>query len=715
LDFESVDWPEAVKAMQTNWIGRSEGARVVFDSGAGEIEVFTTRPDTLWGATFMVLAPEHPLVGALTVDGHRDEVEAYRIAAARRSELERLEETADKTGVFTGSYAVNPVNNAKIPIWVADYVLISYGTGAIMAVPAHDERDFAFARKFGIEVIPVIHPQGMDPLDGDSMVGPYVGPGVMVSSGPIDGIEVTDAKGRANPSVSAAIDWLVDHGRGEEAINYRLRDWLISRQRYWGAPIPMVHCEDGTIEAVPDKELPVVLPEDVKFDGTSPLAKTPEFVETVDSKGRSARRETDTMDTFMCSSWYWLRYLSPQFDSGPFDPEEAAYWLPVDTYTGGAEHAVMHLMYARFFQKALRDMGIFEEAAQVMKAHGRDPEGAFGEPFVMLRNQGQILGEERQGDWVVIEGDKDGEVIRASSLKVEPGASPGLGKIVGELLRRTENLLQIGTADGTVTVEVPDSAPVEIPGIPGPNDVSQLKHHLEIQRMSKSKGNVVNPDLLVKEFGADTVRTYLMFSFEWLKGGPWDSRGISGSRRFIEDVWKIGTHEYRAGEVSDSASVGLRRSIHQAILKVGSDLQAFKWNTAVAALMSLRNDMLAVRKDANVDESVWNEGVDTLLLLLAPIAPHITDALWNRRGHVGSIHLESWPEADLEAVKADTVTMIVQINGKVRDRIEVDANIGQKDAEALALESEKIKNWIEGSEIRKVIVRPPALVNIVIG
>ena len=375
LEYEGIDWPEPIRTMQTNWIGRSEGARVTFPTEAGdEIVVFTTRPDTLWGATFMVLAPEHPLVDRLSSDAQRDTVGAYREQAAKRTELERMEDAKDKTGVFTGGYAINPVNGERIPVWIADYVLLSYGTGAIMAVPAHDQRDFEFARQFDLRIAPVIQPAGEEPLDGATMPESYVGPGVMVNSGPIDGVPTTDAKGRANPSVAAAIDWLEEHRAGEEAVNYRLRDWLISRQRYWGCPFPVVHRSDGGIEVVPDDDLPVLLPEDVEFHGRSPLADLESFVRTTDADGRPAARETDTMDTFMCSSWYWFRYLSPHFEAGPFDPEEAAYWLPVDTYTGGAEHAVMHLLYSRFFVKAMRDMGVFAATEEAITRSRQGPD-----------------------------------------------------------------------------------------------------------------------------------------------------------------------------------------------------------------------------------------------------------------------------------------------------------------------------------------------------
>ena len=714
LSFEGIDWPEPVKAMQTNWIGRSEGADVIFTTDGGEeISVFTTRPDTLWGATFMVLAPEHPLVDELTTDERRELVDAYRTAAAGRSELERMEADREKTGVFTGGYAINPVNGERIPVWIADYVLLSYGSGAIMAVPAHDQRDFAFARTFDLPVVPVIQPAGGDRLDGATMTEAYVGPGRMVDSGPIDGIETNDAKGRANPSVAAAIDWLEENGRGAEAINYRMRDWLISRQRYWGAPIPMLFRSDGTIE--PERNLPVLLPEAPEFTGgPSPLATDEEFLAAVDSEGNPARREADTMDTFMCSSWYQYRYLSPHFDSAPFDPEEAAYWLPVDTYTGGAEHATMHLLYTRFFTKAMRDLGVFDDAANAMRDHGRDPEGLFDEPMTMVRNQGQILGEERHGDRLVIAGEwSDGRFV-AEHVRVDENAPDDAGPVVGELLRRTERSLQVKTADDIVIVEVAEGAVIEVPGIDGVNDVTQLRHHLEVQRMSKSKGNVVNPDELVERYGADTVRTHLMFAFDWEKGGPWDSRGIAGARRFIDDVWKIGTAGYAPGSVSGEASLGLRRSAHQTIDKVDRDMMAFKWNTAVAALMTLRNDLLEARRNTNVSVEAWDEAVETLLILLAPIAPHVTEEVWSVRGHTESIHLQAWPVSDPEVAADQTVTLVVQVNGKVRDRIEVAPDIDEESAIAAAMGTERIQEWLAKGEVRKVIARPPNLVNLVI-
>ncbi len=721
LEFEGIDWPEPIKTMQTNWIGKSEGAEVRFATeGGDDIVVFTTRPDTLWGATFMVLAPEHPLVESLTAADHRQAVDDYRAIAAGRSELERMETDREKSGVFTGGYAVNPVNEEPVPVWIADYVLLSYGTGAIMAVPAHDQRDFEFARQFGLEVAPVVQPAGGELLNGGTMEAAYVGPGTMVNSGPINGVETTDAKGRANPSVAAAIDWLEEQGAGSAAINYRLRDWLISRQRYWGAPIPMVHRSDGTIEPVADEDLPVILPEDVVFEGRSPLSSTPAFVETTDADGRPARRETDTLDTFMCSSWYWFRYLSPGYTEGPFDPEEAAYWLPVDVYTGGAEHAVMHLLYARFFVKAMRDMGVFGETQAKMQEHGRPAAGLFDEPFLVLRNQGQILGEERRGDRLVIEGRRDGNRVLATSIRVDQTADASAGFVVGELKRRTENLLQVETEAGIVTVEVPETATVETEAVQGDNDVSHLRHHLDVERMSKSKGNTVNPDDLVERYGADTVRTYLMFAFDWEKGGPWDSKGILGSYRFIQDVWKLGTVRYEpdesaTAEATVASTEALRRSVHQAIRKVDHDLTAFKWNTAIAALMKLRNTLQEALRARSVSAESWAEAVEALITLLAPIAPHVTEELWRSRGNNESIHLQSWPQWDPALLIDETVTMVVQVNGKVRDRIDVPADISEEDAIEAALAAERVRSWTEGKAVRKLIARPPRLVNIVVG
>ncbi|MDH3499563.1 MAG: leucine--tRNA ligase, partial [Acidimicrobiia bacterium] len=700
LSYQGIDWPDPIRTMQTNWIGRSEGARIRFGTDGGDtIEVFTTRPDTVFGATFMVLAPEHPLVDVLITEERRDAVAAYAEAASARSELERSDLSREKTGVFTGGYAINPANGARLPVWIADYVLVSYGTGAIMAVPGQDERDWEFAEHFDLPIVRTVRP----PADFEGKA--YTGDGPAINSDFLDGLNIVDAKRRI-------IEWLEAEGHGEGALQYRLRDWLISRQRYWGSPIPIIYTSDG-MTAVDDSELPVELPEDVDFlpTGRSPLTYHEPFFKTVDAKGEPATRETDTMDTFMCSSWYWYRYLSPHLDDGPFDPQEAAYWLPVDTYTGGAEHAVLHLMYARFFVKAMRDLGMFDDTARAMIEHGRDPAGSFDEPFLMLRNQGQILGEERRGDWVDITGGYQGDRFVAASVAV---ADRSLGvvatdsQIVGELIRRTEDVLQVQAGGGVpVTVEVPEGASVRIPSIPGTNDVTQLKQHLDVQRMSKSRGNVVNPDELVNSYGADTVRTYLMFAFEWEKGGPWDSRGIKGAHRFIQDVWRLGITPYAEGEIDTDATAALRRQAHQAIDKVGSDLHNFRWNTAVAELMKLRNALNDAVATRNVTSVAFQEGLELLIKLLAPIAPHITEEIWNRLGHDESIHLQAWPEADPEVAKDETVTMVVQVNGKVRARVDVPVDISEDRAVELAMVAENVVKHIEGAEVRKVIARPP--------
>ena len=721
LDFSHIDWPEPVKIMETNWIGRSEGARVTFHTEAGDpLEVYTTRPDTLWGATFMVLSPEHDLVEKITTPAQKAQVEQYIAAAAEMTEIERSSETREKTGVFSGGYAINPVNEAKIPIWIADYVLITYGTGAIMAVPAHDERDFEFARQFGLTITPVIQPADSEPLQGETMTEAYIGPGHMINSADFNGTPVTNAKGRKNPSINAVISWLEEEGRGQEAVNYRLRDWLIGRQRYWGSPIPVVHKEDGTIETVPEDQLPVVLPDDVEFlpTGRSPLTYEERFLNTTARDGTPARRETDTMDTFMCSSWYWYRYLSPHYDNGPFDPEEAAYWLPVDVYTGGAEHATMHLLYSRWFAKAMRDLGMFDETMAIMKKNGRDPEEmTWGEPMLLLRNQGQILGEERVGDFVLATGRWEGNKLFAETVTVaEPGQIlPDFEGVAGELMRRTENILRVATGENEVTVvEVLPEATVEIPAIPGANSVNQLKHHLEIQRMSKSKGNVVNPDELVEQYGADTVRATMMFAFDWQKGGPWSGSGIKGPRGWIEDVWRLVTETALVeGESTPAQARDLQRKMHQTIQACSRDIENFAFNTYIAALMAYRNVLQEARQTPLVGTPVWNEAIETMLLLMAPITPHVAEELWVRIGKPYSIHQQSWPIWDEALAKEDVVEIAIQVNGRVRDKIEVPVDIDADDAKTQALAAAGVQRFIDGKPPKKVIYVPGRLVNIV--
>ena len=610
LDFEGMDWPERVKTMQTNWIGRSVGAEVVFTSEEGdEMPVFTTRPDTLWGATFMVMAPEHPLVDKLTTAEQRDAVSAYVEEAKRKTEIEREAADKEKIGVFSGAYAINPVNGARIPIWVADYVLMGYGFGAIMAVPAHDERDFAFATKYELPIVEVIRAPGRTDEDGP-LPEAYSSKteGTLINSAQFNGMGVAE-------SIEAVTNWLDSEGKGKKGVNYRLRDWLISRQRYWGCPIPVIYCPDHGSVPVPMEDLPVMLPTDVDFKptGESPLKSHESFIHTeCPICGKPSIRETDTMDTFMCSSWYQFRYLSPEYDEGPFDPDEANYWLPVDQYTGGIEHATMHLIYTRFFNKAMRDMGLVEDE----------------EPMTALFNQGMVLGEDNE-------------------------------------------------------------------------------------KMSKSRGNVVAPDALVDQYGADTVRTYLMFFSKWDQGGPWNYDGIKGPHRLLHDLWTLARFNYSPDVTDEESEKGLRRKTHQTIRKVTQDFEAFSFNTAIAAMMELRNALTAVQNGGKVSQLTWDEAIDSMLMLIAPIAPHISEELWAHRGYKYSIHEQSWPEWDEETAKEETITLIVQVNGKLRDRIDVAADISKEDAEATALASEKIQAILEGKAPRKVIVVPGRLVNIV--
>ncbi|MBE2271707.1 MAG: class I tRNA ligase family protein, partial [Anaerolinea sp.] len=539
-------------------------------------------------------------------------------------------------------------------------------------------------------------------------------------------------KGRKNGAISAVIDWLSQQGYGREAINYRLRDWLISRQRYWGAPIPMLHLTDGSIEPVADGDLPVRLPDDVVMSGVgNPLANHEGFVTATGSNGKPARRETDTMDTFMCSSWYWYRYLSPRQADAPFAPEEAAYWLPVDVYTGGAEHAVMHLLYARFFTKAMRDLGMFEETADIMQAHGRDPRALFDEPFMLVRNQGQILGEEREGHYIRAHGqwasnsklfaDQVNVIGKEEALMVDPVALSTItgefasvaeeqmsGSVMGEIVKRTENILTVREKNGELkTVEVRQGAEINIPDVPGENTVNQLKHHLEIQRMSKSKGNVINPDDWVKSHGADTVRAYLMFGFDWAKGGPWDSQGIEGPARWLRDVWDIVTAGAPANAGGDAAvERALERSVHQTIYKVGRDLENFSFNTTVAALMTLKNDLKAAARDGKIGAGAWTEAVKALLLMMAPIAPHIAEELWERIGGAYSIHQQAFPTYDPAKAADELTTLIVMKNGKPVDRVEVPAGISEQDAISAALATNGAQRALNGGEPKRVVYVP---------
>ena len=613
LDFDGLDWPENVKTQQTNWIGRSEGAEVVFTSEQGdELTVFTTRPDTLWGVTFMVMAPEHPLVGKLTAPDRREAVEEYIKATSRKSEVERQADGDNKTGEFLGAYAVNPVNGQKVPIWISDYVLLGYGTGVIMAVPAHDQRDFDFASKFGLEIRPVIAP-----ADGGAtgdLEEAYSGDGLMVNSGQFDGTPA----GKNTEAVAKVIAWLEEQGTGRAKVTYRLRDWLISRQRYWGTPIPMLYCDSCGLVPEDEANLPVLLPDDVEFmpTGESPLKHHPDFQNATCPKcGGHARRETDTMDTFMDSSWYWFRYLSPDKTDGPIDSELAAKWTPVDTYTGGSEHAILHLLYSRFFTKVIRDLGFIKH----------------GEPFRRLRNQGMILGEDNE-------------------------------------------------------------------------------------KMSKSRGNVVDPDQLVADYGADTVRAYLMFLGPWDQGSPWNSRGIEGISRFLNRVWNLlHTAPEAAGQADlDAARKELRRATHHAINEVTQDMEGFSFNTAIAELMTLQSALSKVKSADMVGQPEWREAVEALLTMLAPIAPHIAEELWHRSGHGDSVHLQSWPVHDPDALVSDTVTLAVQVGGKLRGQIEVAADADKEAVLAAARAEPNVARHLENMQTVREIVVPGRLVNFVV-
>ncbi len=632
LDFSGLDWPERIQTLQTNWIGRSEGASVIFKTEAGDdIEIFTTRPDTLWGATFMVLAPEHPLVDKVTSPDQRAAVEAYKTAAARQSDIDREAVDKEKTGVSTGGYAINPVNHERIPIWTADYVLMTYGTGAIMGVPAHDQRDFEFARKFGLKIFPVIQPKGEGyelPLQGDTMEAAHEHEGVMINSAQFNGTPATNEKGMKNPAIKAVTEWLESEGIGKRGVNYRLRDWLISRQRYWGAPIPMVYCQTHGWNPVPDDQLPVLLPDDVEWKptGESPLKLHPTWKNTTcPVGGEPAVRETDTMDTFMCSSWYHLRYLSPDYDSGPFDRDEYDYWMPVDSYTGGAEHATMHLMYTRFFHKAMRDAGVVKGS----------------EPMTQLRNQGQILG--------------------------------------------------------------PDG-----------------------QRMSKSRGNVIAPDVIVEKNGADAMRAYMMFAYRWQEGGPWNSSGIEGIVRWLRRIWLMFTDLNPGGSKVPAKNTGskaqaqpdlrlLRRRVHQTLRSVSRDLEQYEFNTVISSLMELLNEMQTARQQGALGSPEWEEAVEIYLKMLAPICPHIAEELWtNQLGKSYSVHQQSWPKLDESAAAEDEITIPVQINGKVRDRITIPANASEEQIKSAALSSEGVRKFLDGKQPKKIIVVKDRLVSIVI-
>ena len=615
LDFRGLkDWPEKILTMQRNWVGRSEGVEISFDiSQYGleeqKIRTFTTRIDTIFGVTFMVLAPEHPLVQKLTTEERRSEVETYVDQARRQTEIERMATEKEKTGVFLGSYVTNHLNGDQVPIFIADYALMGYGTGAVMGVPAHDQRDFEFARKYGLQIKVVIAPPDWD---GSELKEAFEEEGVVVNSGQFDGLP-------SGPGMDSIADFVESRGWGARTVSYRLRDWLISRQRYWGTPIPMIYCASCGTVPVPERDLPVLLPPDAEFKptGESPLALVQGFVNThCPHCGGSARRETDTMDTFVDSSWYMERFTSPGYAEGPFDPRALREWMPVDQYTGGAEHAVMHLLYARFFTKALRDIGVLE----------------FDEPFLRLFNQGIILGEDHD-------------------------------------------------------------------------------------KMSKSRGNVVNPDEYVDSLGADSVRCFLMFLGPWDQGGPWSTSGINGIARWLNRVWELCQHDLSALPDKPIDHAILRatlRALHQTIKKCYTDLEKFKFNTAIAALMEFSNELNRVWNEGGVDSATWRECTEKFLLMLAPFAPHVAEELWERAGHPYSVHGQLFPQWDQELAAEEMITLVVQVNGKLRDRLPVPADISEEEAKRLALASPKVQPFINNKAIDRTVYVPGRLVNVVV-
>ncbi|XEC96778.1 leucine--tRNA ligase [Paenibacillus tarimensis] len=602
-DLEELDWAESIKDMQRNWIGKSKGAEVTFgiDGHDASLVVFTTRPDTLFGATYCVLAPEHELVAKITTAEQREAIEAYQQAAARKSDLERTDLAKDKTGVFTGAYAVNPVNGAKIPVWIADYVLAGYGTGAIMAVPGHDQRDWEFAKMFDLPIIEVV--QG-----GDVTKEAYAGDGPHVNSGLINGMTNEAA-------IAAMIEWLEAEEKGRGKVTYRLRDWLFSRQRYWGEPIPILHLEDGTMKPVPESELPLLLPDvdQIKPSGTgeSPLAVVTDWVETVDPEtGMKARRETNTMPQWAGSCWYYLRFIDPHNEHEICSKEKQEEWLPVDLYIGGAEHAVLHLLYARFWHKVLYDLGVVSTK----------------EPFQKLVNQGMILG--------------------------------------------TNN-----------------------------------------EKMSKSRGNVINPDDIVGEYGADTLRMYEMFMGPLEATKPWNTNGVEGTFRFLSRVWRLFVNEDGTlnGKITDGdGSDAFKRTWHRTIKKVTDDYNYLRFNTAISQLMIFVND-------AYKADQLPRLAMEQFLQMLSPIAPHITDELWERMGHNGSISYVPWPQYEEAWTVDQEVEIVVQVNGKIVERVAIDAGMNESDMERTVKELDKVKEAISGKTVRKVIAVKGKLVNIVVG
>ncbi len=654
-DLEGLDWPESLKDMQRNWIGKSIGAEIDFQiQGFNEkLRVFTTRPDTLFGATYMVLAPEHHLVDQITTPDQKQAVAEYKEAAALKSDLDRQELTKEKTGVFTGAFAINPANGKEIPIWIADYVLVSYGTGAIMAVPGQDERDWEFAEEFDLPIVRTVQPPGN--FEGKA----YIGEGVAINSEFLNGLKIKEAKEKI-------ITWLEEKETGKKAINYKLRDWLFSRQRYWGEPFPIIHV-DGESKAVSYDELPLELPEVDKYqptgDGEPPLANATEWVNTTDPEtGKPAKRETNTMPQWAGSCWYYLRYISPEFDGGPVDPDYEKYWMPVDLYVGGAEHAVLHLLYARFWHKVLYDIGVVSTK----------------EPFQKLVNQGMILGEmeftgfKQKGEWISsTSADENSEQVKLSDEEVEKKGD-------GFVLKGTD-----------------------------------IRVDARAHKMSKSRGNVINPDSVIEQYGADSLRLYEMFMGPLEQVKPWSTKGVEGVNRFLNRAWRLiideETGELRSELSEVSPSKKQLKSLHEAIKKVTEDIEELRFNTAISALMIFVNE-------ANQWKEIPHSVAKEFVLILSPFAPHIAEELWAKLGNEQTLAYEDWPLYNEEYLKADSILYPVQVNGKVRANLEIPADKALDKEYVLkkAKEDTKVQNYLINSVIVKEVFVPQRIINIVV-
>lgn len=638
-DLDDLDWPESLKDMQRNWIGKSVGAEVDFQVEGMEdkLRVYTTRPDTIFGATYMVIAPEHHLVSSITTEEQKEDVAQYQHSASLKSDLDRQELNKEKTGVFTGSYAINPATGNQIPIWISDYVLVSYGTGAIMAVPGQDERDWEFAEKFDLPIIRTVQPEVG--FEGKA----YTGQGVAINSDFLNGLEIEPAK-------KNIIAWLEEKGAGTRAVNYKLRDWLFSRQRYWGEPFPIIHSA-GEAKAVQESELPLLLPEVEKYqptgDGEPPLANAIDWINTIDSDtGKPALRETNTMPQWAGSCWYYLRYISPDWEGGPVDPEYERYWMPVDLYVGGAEHAVLHLLYARFWHKVLFDLGVVSTK----------------EPFQKLVNQGMILGE------------------------MEYTSQDGKKLSDDEVEKKGDSFFQKGT-----------------------NSKVEARAH----KMSKSRGNVINPDHVIEQFGADSLRLYEMFMGPLEQVKPWSTKGVDGVNRFLNRAWRLLIDE-DSGNIKSSVTESepnkdQLKTLHETIKKVSEDIEEMRFNTAISAMMIFVNE-------ANQWDSIPKSVAKTFVQLLNPYAPHIAEELWNKLGESNTISYSEWPSFNEEFMKADEIMYPIQVNGKVRADIFVpsDKAMDKEYVLNLAKAEEKIATYLEQGNLVKEIFVPKRIINLVI-